>query len=520
MLSLRSLVDDDSLGLKVLVAGPEGALDAEALWVHNTELPDPSPYLRDRELVLTNGLWLRTTTAEEFVANVTRSGAAGIVFGLREEMPATPAELVEACRQADLPLVELVSEVPFTAVSRAAATTLAEQRQRTLVSMVRRGNALADAISQGAGASGVLRVLRRDHDLPLVVVDRMGRLLATAGGSLPEDELRTVAEGLARRPPPLELAVGESGTATLFLVGALGEADAGLVCLRPARSLSRTEQDALVQAAHFLSLEVARRQAVQAIEMRFATELLDMILSGSSRAAEVPARLEAFGVDPSGPLAVTALAFSDSGEGVATLPGMAEAVVEFFTAEAVQVVVAGGSQDVVAVHPWRHPLEELPATVERLTAWLSRGFDGRRVVAGLGGVANGWAALRAPLTESREACRVLRRSPGRDVALFGELGTHRLLLGTQDEEALRRLSAAVLDPLRAHDRAQGGQLETTLRAFLDHDGHWAKTAAALYVHVNTLRNRLTRVTELTGRDVGTTPGRVDLFLALQADRGA
>ncbi|WP_433250015.1 helix-turn-helix domain-containing protein [Streptosporangium sp. CA-135522] len=517
MFTLRSLSADSSLELHVLVEGDGEALDAEALWVHNTELPDPSPYVRDRELVLTNGLWLETESAAEFVANVVRAGAVGIVFGLREAMPATPAELVHACRQAGMPLAELSVDVPFTAVSRAAAAAVAEQRQQALVTMVRRGNALADAISQGAGASGVLRVLRRDHDLPLVVVDRMGRLLATAGAELGEDGSQVVAEGLARRPPPLELNLGEAGTATLFLVGALGEADAGLVCLLPARALSRTEHDALAQAAHFLSLEVARRQAVQAIEMRFATELLEMILSGSSRAAEVPARLEAFGIDPSGPLAVSALAFA--GDEVATLPGLAEAVVEFFTADAMQVVVAGGSQDVVAVYPWRHSETKLPEMAERLTASLSRRFDGRRVVAGLGGIASGWAMLRPPLTESREACRVLRRAAGRGVARFAELGTYRLLLGTQDDDALRRLAAGVLDPLRAHDRGHGGQLEATLRAFLDHHGHWAATATALYIHVNTLRNRLARVTELTGRDVGTTEGRVDLFLALQADRG-
>jgi DNA-binding PucR family transcriptional regulator len=36
------------------------------------------------------------------------------------------------------------------------------------------------------------------------------------------------------------------------------------------------------------------------------------------------------------------------------------------------------------------------------------------------------------------------------------------------------------------------------------------------VHVNTLRNRLAKITELTGRDVARTEDRVDLYLALEA----
>ena len=99
---------------------------------------------------------------------------------------------------------------------------------------------------------------------------------------------------------------------------------------------------------------------------------------------------------------------------------------------------------------------------------------------------------------------------------FAELGTYRLLLALQDSGTLHGLADAVLGPLREHDARRGGELETTLRAFLDHDGQWAATAAALHIHVNTLRNRLTKIAELTGKDVSRTEDRVDLFLALEA----
>ncbi|MCP9964138.1 helix-turn-helix domain-containing protein [Actinomadura madurae] len=86
----------------------------------------------------------------------------------------------------------------------------------------------------------------------------------------------------------------------------------------------------------------------------------------------------------------------------------------------------------------------------------------------------------------------------------------------QDADTLRTLADGVLAPIRERDARRGGELEATLRAFLDHDGHWQATAAALRIHVNTLRNRLAKITELTGRDTARTADRVDLFLALQA----
>ena len=514
MLSLATLLDNPALELRLLVPGPAGALGREALWVHNTELPDPSPYVREGEIVLTNGLWLQETTAAEFAASVRRAGAAGIVFGLRKETPATPPELVAACERQGMPLLEISIEVPFTAVTEAASAIHADQRRDALVGMVRRGDALASAISHGAGASGVLAVLRREHDLPLAVVDRMARSLAAAGVALTAQQRRLVADGLARHPPPLEVDLGgQEGRATIFLVGAVGDTDAALVCLRPVSGLSRAEQDALDQAARFLSLEVAKQQAIQAIELRFASELLDMILSGAQRAAEVPDRLRAFGVDPSGELVVLTVAFATGTE--STLPGLTETVTEFFLRQSLAVVVAGGSQDVVAV--LQRPRQDVAHLAVELCAAVRKRFPERSPVVGFGDVAASAGELRRPLVQSREACQVLRRRGSTAVASFRQLGTHRLLLGLQDSGTLRGFADGMLGPLREYDGLRAAELETTLRAFLSHDGQFGATAAALHVHVNTLRNRLAKITELTGRDVARTEDRVDLYLALEAD---
>src|SRR5690606_29835417 len=142
----------------------------------------------------------------------------------------------------------------------------AAERQEALVGLVRRGNALAAAISHGAAASGALEALRRDLHLPLADVDPMGRLLGAAGSRLDAEQAGTAARALARRPRPLEVDLGSAGRATIYPVGAVGDVDAALLCLRPVTELDRAERDALEQAARFLSLEVARRQTVQAIE--------------------------------------------------------------------------------------------------------------------------------------------------------------------------------------------------------------------------------------------------------------
>jgi len=513
VLTLARLLEQPALELTLLVAG-SGGVDRELLWLHNTELPDPSPYLRPGELVLTNGMWIDVTSPESFVGAVARVDGAGIIYGLREEAPTTPDALVEACRRTGLTLAEISVDVPFTAVTRAAASILAESRLRNLTRTIRRSGALASAVSRGTGAAGVLDVVRRDHDLPLVVIDRTGRQLA--GAEIGAEQRRDVARSVARRPPPLELDL-DGVTASLFLVAAVGDVDAALVCFRPYRDLSAAELDSLQQACNYLSLEVAKQQAVHAIEQRFAGEVLDMVQAGPHREADVAQRLRAFGVDPTGQVAVLAVAVDGNSTGTGV--DVTEAISGFLLDRGLAALVATGTRETIALVSWPQSVgRSLRTLAEELQHAVDSGVDSGRVVVGIGGLSAGSTGLREVLVQARETCRAVQhRRGGPAVQAFSDLNNHRLLLGMLGDDILARFSEGILGALRAHDRRRGGDLEATLRAFLELDGSYAETAAHLHVHVNTLRQRLTKLTELTGRDPRRTTDRVDLVLALEAD---
>jgi DNA-binding PucR family transcriptional regulator len=74
----------------------------------------------------------------------------------------------------------------------------------------------------------------------------------------------------------------------------------------------------------------------------------------------------------------------------------------------------------------------------------------------------------------------------------------------------------VLGRVLEYDARTGAGLLETLQVFLDCSGSWTRTAEALHVHVNTVRYRIERVEQLTGRDLGRLEDRVDVFLALRS----
>jgi DNA-binding PucR family transcriptional regulator len=97
-----------------------------------------------------------------------------------------------------------------------------------------------------------------------------------------------------------------------------------------------------------------------------------------------------------------------------------------------------------------------------------------------------------------------------------EKALHEMLLASVPAPVLRSLRDRLLGPLREYDDRHNAELLGTLRSFLDCDGSWSACASLMYVHVNTVRYRISRIEALTGRDLSALADRVDFFLALRS----
>ncbi len=126
-------------------------------------------------------------------------------------------------------------------------------------------------------------------------------------------------------------------------------------------------------------------------------------------------------------------------------------------------------------------------------------------------------SLRMSFHEARcalEAVR-LRNGDAPEVASYEDLGAFQLLLSLQDEEALSSYCRSVLGPIEQGEGDYGDELVRSLDVFIEHNGHWEKAAAALYCHRHTLRYRIRRIEQLTGRDFSNARDRIEFWLALR-----
>jgi purine catabolism regulator len=125
--------------------------------------------------------------------------------------------------------------------------------------------------------------------------------------------------------------------------------------------------------------------------------------------------------------------------------------------------------------------------------------------------------LRRSFHEARCALEAVRLANGSapEVASYKVLGTFQLLLSLQDDDALASYCHSVLGPVESDEGGYGDELLRSLDVFIEQNGHWERAAQALYCHRHTLRYRIKRVEQLTGRDFSHARDRIEFWLALR-----
>ncbi|MDW8808520.1 PucR family transcriptional regulator ligand-binding domain-containing protein [Streptomyces scabiei] len=557
---LRALLDTDALGLRLLGGGDE--LDRTVRGVMTTDLRDPSRYLSGGELVLTGLAWRRDAAdSEPFVRLLAGAGVAALAAG-EAELGDIPEDLVVACARHRLPLFAVHESVAFATITEHVVRQVSGERAGDLAAVVDRHRRMMTSGPAGGGPDVVLDLLGSDLDLRAWVLSPTGRLVAgpeDGGPALPAElRARLAAEHLAAtrtgRRGPHRVAVGTT-TYSLFPVGGPGRGtDPGGAAARDVRAavlsewLLAVEADAgdwpaerldlLYGVTQLIAVERDRRDAARTVRRRLAQEVLELVQAGAAP-AEIAARLRVaapvllpgLGSAPHWQIVVARLdRDGDEADGGPVTQALLEEILVDPLATGPEpsdrIAVAHTGEEAVALvplpalasgpdgtEPGIHADTLLAAVRDPLTAGLD---DDGRLTLGVSAAVHSAEGLRGALEEARHARRVAAARSGRVCAAgHQELASHVLLLPFVPDDVRRAFTARLLDPLRDYDRRHRAELIPTLEAFLESDGSWTRCAARLHLHVNTLRYRVGRIEQLTGRDLSRLEDKLDFFLALR-----
>ncbi len=515
MLTVGNLVADCGLEL---VAGADAA-ERPIRWVHISELEDPTQWLSGGELLLTTGIQLDGAARQRrFVALLADHDVAGLGFGTGFEHKRIPKALLEEADKRGMPLFEVPYEMPFIAITERAFALLVNEQYAVLDRGTQVHERLERLVIEGRGLEAVLGSLATAIGGSAIVQDATGRELARhpRKGGPSSAALKALGAEVASRRATAAVTPFEpqhpslAGRALAVPVpGRRGAAPvAWLSVISHGGPLGEFERLTARQGSMVVGLELMRERVVQETERRLAGDLLAEALAGRLDPDELRGRLRPFGIGAEAAVLVFELEDAHAGE-QALESELADAGVGALVATS----AAGGRPLLCAV------IDARAGDPVRVAAGLRSALAaGQGQVRAAASRPTAVASLRRAFHEARCALEATSLADGDapEVASHRDLGAFTLLLSLQDEDALRLYSEGLLEPIERIEGEYGGELLRSLEAYIEHNGNWERSARQLYCHRHTLRYRIRKIEELTGRDLTRATDRIELWLALRA----
>ncbi|MFI6404392.1 PucR family transcriptional regulator ligand-binding domain-containing protein [Streptomyces sp. NPDC050548] len=476
---LSALLAREDLGLRQ-IAGPTDP-DIVIHWAHTSEMPDPYPYLLGGELLLTAGVHIPEAAGSgtyfaDYVSRIVEAGGVALGFGVAPVHDTVPRALVAACDHYDLPLLEVPPPTPFSRVARAVWQLMAQARLAELRRVTEAQQSLAAAASRPDPVPSVLRQLAQRVSGRAVLYGPDGTEIAAAGR---EAAGAGALAGLARvvRPTGTAVSATPPTSATDTVPGAhlaayaLGTGQ-GFVLGVAAPHRDPGDHTIASVAAVLLSLLTGEHQSRTGADRSSALVRLLLgappqdvaSLLGGDRWVVVHAAPDS---PVSDPVAASALGAALGSALIDLTPEVVRVLVPADREPAPQPGWTLGVSAPVAPEDW-------PAADTQAARALARA-----------------RATRAPLVRHGAAGR-----PG--------------LAGLVPHEEAEAHARTLLAPLAASPA-----LTETLRTWLSLHGSWDRTAVALAVHRNTVRQRIARCAALLDADLDDPDVRMELWFGLR-----
>jgi PucR family transcriptional regulator, purine catabolism regulatory protein len=511
-----------------IVGGARG-LGRSVRAVNVMEVPDILDWVKPDELLLTTAYPLRDdrVALDALVPRLAERGLAGLAIKPARYIKAIPTPMIEAADRLGFPLIELPPAASFNEIITSVLTVILNAQAVRLQRSAAIHDRFTAIVLSGGGLRQIAEALAELIERPVSIVDPQGVVhwqtadwavdaAWTAGGS--NDATHIVQ--------PVQVGAERYGS---IIVANEGE------------PLGQDRLEAIEYAATVAALRQVQARVVAEADRRFEAICLEELITGHVADRSVLLeRAAAFAWDLTTPRAVL-LADIDSvgGRPFASLVGSPdESVFRHRLAEAARAslganaIVWERSREVGALVATNGAPErgrrdgqagahvrgmELRELGSALQAEANRRLPGAVVSVGIGTPVRDPLDLHRSFGEARRALGIglWGHGPGR-VTSFDDLGLDRILVALPRAD-VDAFCGSMLGRLEAYDAARGTSLVATLEAYLA-SRNAAMAARELYLHYNTLKNRLARIEEIIGPYLG-DPGRcLSLSLALRLRR--
>jgi PucR family transcriptional regulator, purine catabolism regulatory protein len=503
MLTLADVLDQQEFGLRLLTADGTGP-QRRIAGAHNSEMAEPAEFLPPDWLLLTLGMTLRTGAAQQraLIANLDDAAISALGFGVGVAFDEVPSPLLQEAERRAFPVFEIPYRTPYREVIGFVNRSLLSNDFRLVQRSLSMQNYLMDALRDDAPTRSLLQRLGQLLNSTIILFDAQGSVEAASGVARAEEIWAEVRD---RGETSMHRALVDGAPVVSIPIDASDRPRRWLVIVSRGRSLPTQLASSVIHSSErLLELIALSQRAADAEDRVRRGELLTAALQPLRGASqdEVTARLASYGIDFASPARVLVVRGGPAQEPSAD--ALRVAIERCLSAASLPYLTLLRGQELLL-------LTQVEGDSLRALAESMLETSGGAATVGAGRPARSVVDIREALRDAEAAVAELAHEGRGGIRLFEELRLAGWLLGHAPAAGLRAAVEGILAPLDEHP-----DLYRTLVVYLQHEGRVASAAAALNLHENSLRYRLSRIEGLLDRSLRDFPTLVDLHLATLA----
>ncbi|MCK8059451.1 MULTISPECIES: PucR family transcriptional regulator [unclassified Fusibacter] len=530
-IGLNDLMEMDFFKGGKLIAGKKG-INELVVNVNIMVDLDIMNWVKPGELLLTTAYVFKNeplNRVKQMIIEFKEKGLAGLCVKIYPYIQELDPSLVALADELGFPVIDLDYEVPFNDIMTPIYKLLLNRQALILDKVEAVHNETMAILLKGGTAVDIVDMLTGNLEHPTFYVDyQFDEVISPYKVDerflkITNTYARTRQMVIGRKRTDTITVDEQSVERTFIPVLVKDEVHGHLVVYGHKRPIGNVDILSLESAASLLAIESLKKLSIKEVENKYKAEFFDdLIANDSIRREKAIERAGNYGFRPESHYSIVSIKLigdEDQG-GLIKSQRMTKVIylLELMLMKVSQTyLVSTKEQTINLLFMWKDKVsykKNIGTILNHVEETLSDKSLVPDFIVGVGRIYEDIINTHQSLTDALKAIELSGINQTKTI-IFDELGIYKLLSHDVLRDELTEFYQASIEPLVAYDKKRDTDLVKTLEIYFEMNGNLKKMSESLFTHYNTILYRITRIKEITNKDLDDEQDRYGLQTALK-----
>jgi len=528
-----------------LVSGDKGKSNI-VKYVDVIEVPDVENWVKEGEMLLTTSFAMKNDikAQENLIIKLANVKAAALCIKPGRFIDRIPEKLIAIAGKLNFPIIELPLEVPYINIINQVLSQILSKKASAIKTINKIHNSLTDIVLQGEGIQSICNKLCELTGYPIAMFSSNNRMIAFSGEQekiyhlISQSQLTKEFERYNKTDASYTKILEIQGKRFIVTPIIIEKEIYGFIVMF---GYSSPEDElkikALEQGAIVVALELLKEKNIQEIKKRMMKDLFNDLLEGNGSNPDVlkeRGRYFDWNLNEGRQVIILDVEkintyYKEEEQNVKNIQEIKNLFLDTVQITLKKVdpkaIVADKNGRVIVLISipmgYKKSLNSVYSYTKEIASIIQKevtsNLNGMKINIGIGRYYKSIENLPRSYKEALEALNLGKKivSSGK-VIHFNDLGIYKLLLDVSDKNQLKDFVLNHLQPLIKQDEQHGTEFMATLEVYLRNDKKIYKTAKELFVHRNTVRYRIKKISDILGIDMGDGETLFNIYFSYKA----